>query len=62
MMGLGITVLLVSHATDNIRIMYSCYLTLSSKLVIDSDVDYVYDAYIEASKASEEQLSDLKLQ
>ena len=64
MMGSGVTVLLVSHATDNIRELCTRAIWLDQgKLVMDGDVDYVCDAYIEAAKkASEEQLSGLDLQ
>ena len=64
MMGSGVTVLLVSHATDNIRELCTRAIWLDQgKLVMDGDVDYVCDAYIEAAKkASEEQLSGLQLQ
>ena len=64
MMGSGVTVLLVSHATDNIRELCTRAIWLDQgKLVMDGDVDYVCDAYIEAAKkASEEQLSGLELQ
>lgn len=64
MMGSGVTVLLVSHATDNIRELCTRAIWLDEgKVVMDGDVDYVCDAYIEAAKkASEEQLSGLELQ
>ena len=64
MMGSGVTVLLVSHATDNIRELCTRAIWLDQgKLVMDGDVDYVCDAYIEAAKkASEEQLSGLQLE
>lgn len=64
MMGSGVTVLLVSHATDNIRELCTRAIWLDQgKLVMDGDVDYVCDAYIEAAKkASEEELSGLQLQ
>ncbi len=64
MMGSGVTVLLVSHATDNIRELCTRAIWLDKgKLVMDGDVDYVCDAYIEAAKkASEEQLSGLQLE
>ena len=64
MMGSGVTVLLVSHATDNIRELCTRAIWLDEgKVVMDGDVDYVCDAYIEAAKkASEEQLSGLQLQ
>ena len=64
MMGSGVTVLLVSHATDNIRELCTRAIWLDhGKLVMDGDVDYVCDAYIEAAKkASEEELSGLQLQ
>ena len=64
MMGSGVTVLLVSHATDNIRELCTRAIWLDhGKVVMDGDVDYVCDAYIEAAKkASEEQLSGLQLQ
>jgi len=63
MMGSGVTVLLVSHATDNIRELCNRAIWLDQgKLVMDGDVDYVCDAYIEAAKkASEEELSGLEL-
>lgn len=63
MMGSGVTVLLVSHATDSIRDLCTRAIWLDEgKLVMDGDVDYVCDAYIEAAqKASEEQLSGLDL-
>ncbi|MBR6023787.1 MAG: ABC transporter ATP-binding protein [Methanobrevibacter sp.] len=64
MMGSGVTVLLVSHATDNVRELCTRAIWLDQgKLVMDGDVDYVCDAYIEAAKkASEEQLSGLQLE
>ena len=47
MMGSGVTVLLVSHATDNIRELCTRAIWLDQgKLVMDGDVDYVCDAYI----------------
>ena len=63
MMGSGVTVLLVSHAIDNIRELCTRAIWLDNgKLVMDGDVDYVCDAYIEAAKkASEEQLSGIQL-
>ncbi|MBR0270969.1 MAG: ABC transporter ATP-binding protein [Methanobrevibacter sp.] len=63
MMGSGVTVLLVSHATDNIRELCTRAIWLDQgKVVMDGDVDYVCDAYIEAAKkASEEELSGLEL-
>ena len=55
MMGSGVTVLLVSHATDNIRELCTRAIWLDQgKLVMDGDVDYVCDAYIEAAKKASE--------
>ena len=63
MMGSGVTVLLVSHSTAKIRELCTRAIWLDKgKLVMDGDVDYVCDAYIEAAKkASEDELKDLEL-
>lgn len=62
MMGSGTTVLLVSHSTGKIRELCNRVIWLDQgKLVMDGDVDYVCDAYIEAAKkASEEERKDLE--
>ena len=64
MMGSGVTVLLVSHSIDNIRELCTRAIWLDhGKLIMDGEVDYVCDAYIEAAKkASEEELSGIHLE
>ena len=63
MMRSGTTVLLVSHSVGKIRELCNRAIWLDhGTVVMDGDVDYVCDAYIEAaSKASEEQLENLEL-
>lgn len=63
MMDNGTTVLLVSHSTSKIRELCTRAIWLDKgKLVMDGDVDYVCDAYIEAAKmASEDELKDLEI-
>lgn len=63
MMDSGTTVLLVSHSTAKIRELCTRAIWLDNgKLVMDGDVDYVCDAYIEAAKkASDDELKDLEL-
>ena len=51
MMGSGVTVLLVSHSTAKIRELCTRAIWLDKgKLIMDGNVDYVCDAYIEAAK------------
>lgn len=63
MMESGTTVLLVSHSTAKIRDLCTRAIWLDhGKLVMDGDVDYVCDAYIEAAKlASADELKDLEI-
>lgn len=63
MMDSGTTVLLVSHSTAKIRELCTRAIWLDhGKLVMDGDVDYVCDAYIEAAKkASDDELEELEL-
>lgn len=62
MMGSGTTVLLVSHATSKIRELCNRAIWIDKgKVVMDGDVDYVCDAYIEAAKeASADEIKDLE--
>lgn len=64
MMGSGTTVLLVSHSTSKIRSLCTRAIWLDKgKLIMDGDVDYVCDAYIEAAKkASADEVKDLVLE
>ena len=63
MMGSGVTVLLVSHSTAKIRELCTRAIWLDKgKLIMDGNVDYVCDAYIEAAKkASADEIKDLEL-
>lgn len=63
MMGSGTTVLLVSHSTSKIRELCTRAIWLDKgKIVMDGDVDYVCDAYIEAAKkASADEIKNLEL-
>lgn len=64
MMGSGTTVLLVSHSTSKIRELCNRAIWLDNgKVIMDGDVDYVCDSYIEAAKkASEDEVKDLELE
>lgn len=64
MMGSGTTVLLVSHSTSKIRELCNRVIWLDKgKLVMDGDVDYVCDSYIEAAeKASEDEKMNLEFE
>ena len=64
MMGSGTTVLLVSHSTAKIRELCNRAIWLDKgKLVMDGDVDYVCDSYIEsAKKASENERMNLEFE
>ena len=63
MMGSGVTVLLVSHSTAKIRELCTRAIWLDKgKVIMDGNVDYVCDAYIEAAKkASADEIKDLEL-
>jgi lipopolysaccharide transport system ATP-binding protein len=64
MMGSGTTVLLVSHSTAKIRELCNRVIWLDQgELIMDGDVDYVCDAYIEAAeKASEDEKINLEFE
>lgn len=63
MMDDGTTVLLVSHSTAKIRELCTRAIWLDNgKLVLDGDVDFVCDAYLEAAKrASDDEVKNLEI-